>query len=171
VRALLCVALLLALAGSAAGADSPLFRRADGSAIVFPGTVRAWCGAKRLNVFSVAQRIRQSRWQLQIARKHLQPGRVVRFSWRHENGILTFVYDAKTHNEASQGAENSHATITLRRVSCRLGHAVEIGLSGTIASEFSDGRPVRVSGTYRGSGSARDPVRGLRARRPRRCAP
>jgi hypothetical protein len=27
---------------------------------------------------------------------------------------------------------------------------VEIGLSGTIASEFSDGKPVRVSGTYRG---------------------
>jgi len=149
VRALLGVALLLAVTGSAAAADSPLFRRANGSAIVFPGTVRAWCGAKRLNVFSLG-RIRQSRWQLQIARKQLHPGRVVRFSWRRANGIAIFVYDAKTHNEASQGAEGSHGTVTLRRASCRLGHVVEIGLSGTIASEFSDGKPVRVSGTYRG---------------------
>ena len=101
-------------------------------------------------MFSLAQRIRQSRWQLQIARKHLQPGRVVRFSWRRENGILIFVYDGKTRNEASDGAEGSHGTVVLRRASCRLGHGVEIGLSGTIASEFSDGKPVRVSGTYRG---------------------
>jgi hypothetical protein len=150
VRALLCVVLLLALAGSAAASDSPLFRRANGSAIVFPGTVRAWCDAKRLNLFSLAPKLRQSRWQLQIARKHVHPGRVVRFSWRHANGIGIFVYDAKTRNEASEGAEGSHATVTLRRASCRLGHMVEIGLSGTIASEFSDGKPIRVSGTYRG---------------------
>ena len=149
-RAVLCVAVLLVLAGAAAASESPLFRRANGSAIVFPGTVRAWCGAKRLNVFSLARTIRQSRWQLQIARKHVRPGRVVRFSWRRENGIAIFVFDAKTHNEASQGAENSHGTVTLRRASCRLGHVVEIGLSGTIASEFFDGKPVRVSGTYRG---------------------
>jgi len=70
VRALLGLALLLALAGSAAASESPLFRRADGSAIVFPGSVRA--------------------------------------------------------------------------------SLVRIGLSGTIASEFSDGKPVRMSGTYRG---------------------
>ncbi len=38
----------------------------------------------------------------------------------------------------------------LRRATCRRSGAVEIGLSGTIASEFSDGKPVRVSGTYRG---------------------
>ena len=149
-RALLCVALLLVLAGSAAASDSPLFRRANGGAIVFPGTVRAWCDAKRLNVFSLTRRVRQSRWQLQIARKQVHPGRVVRFSWRHANGIGIFVYDAKTRNEASEGAEGSHGTVTVRRASCRLGHVVEIALAGTIASEFSDGKPVRVSGTYRG---------------------
>ena len=92
-RALLSVVLLLALTGSAAASDSPLFRRANGSAIVFSGTVRAWCDAKRLSVFSLAAKLRQSRWQLQIARKHLHPGGVVRFSWRHANGIGIFVYD------------------------------------------------------------------------------
>jgi hypothetical protein len=121
VRALLCVALLLALAGSAAASDSPLFRRANGSAIVFPGNVRAWCDAKRLNVFSLTRRVRQSRWQLQIARKHVHPGRVVRFSWRHANGIGIFVYDAKTRNEASDGAEGSHGRVTLRRATMPTG--------------------------------------------------
>jgi len=150
VRALLSVVLLLALTGSAAASDSPLFRRANGSAIVFPGTVRAWCDAKRLNIFSLASKRRQSRWQLQIARKHVHPGGVARFSWRHANGIGIFVYDGKTRNEASDGAQGSHGTVMLRRATCRPGGAVEIGLSGTIASEFSDGKPVRVSGTYRG---------------------
>jgi hypothetical protein len=150
VRALLCVVLLLAFTGSAAASGSVLFRRANGSAIVFPGTVRAWCDAKRLNIFSLAPKLRQSRWQLQITRKHVQPGRVVRFSWRHANGIGIFVYDAKTRNEASEGPEGSHGVVTLRRATCRRGHAVEIGLAGTIASEFSDGKPIRVSGTYRG---------------------
>jgi hypothetical protein len=150
VRALLGVALLLALAGSAAAADSPLFKRADGTAIVFPGGVRAWCDTKRLNVFSLAQTVRQSRWELQIARKQVRPGRVIRFSWRGANGIGVFVYDAKTHNEASQGAEGTRGVVTLRRATCRRGGALAIGLSGTIASEFSDGKPVRVSGTYRG---------------------
>jgi hypothetical protein len=150
VRALLSVVLLLTLTSSAAASDSPLFRRANGSAIVFPGIVRAWCDAKRLNIFSLPSKLRQSRWQLQIARKHVHPGEVVRYSWRHANGIGIFVYDGKTRNEASEGAEGSHGTVTLRRASCRRGGAVEIGLSGTIASEFSDGKPVGVSGTYRG---------------------
>jgi hypothetical protein len=155
VRALVAVVLLLALAGSAAAADSPLFRRADGSAIVFPGAVRAWCDSKRLNVFSLARTVRQSRWQLQIARKRVRTGRVIRFSWQRANGIGAFVFDGKTRNEASQGAEGSQGVVTLRRATCRHGGALAIGLSGTIASEFSDGKPVRVSGTYRGSVGSR----------------
>jgi hypothetical protein len=148
-RPLLALGLLLALAVPAAASDRPLFRRADGSAIVFPRAVRAWCGRKNLNVLTVG-RIRQSRWQLAVARKHVRSGHVIRFSWRDANGIRIFVFDAKTHNEASEGAEGSHGVVTLRRATCRRGGVVEIGLSGTIASEFSDGKPVRMSGTYRG---------------------
>jgi len=150
VRALLGVALLLAFAGSAAASDSPRFRRADGSAIVFPGAVRAWCDGKSLHVLSLG-RIRQSRWQLEVARGGVRPGGVIRFSWRRANGIGVFVFDAKTHNEASEGAEGSRGVVTLRRATCRRGGSLEIGLSGTIASEFFDGKPVRVSGTYRGT--------------------
>lgn len=153
-RALLGIALLLVLAGAAAASTSPLFRRADGTAIVFPGAVRAWCDAKSLNVLTPG-RIRDSRWQLEVVRTSVHTGRVVRFSWRRENGIGIFVFDAKTHNEASQGAEGSRGVVTLRRATCLRGGSLEIALSGTIASEFFDGKPVRVSGTYRGTvGSA-----------------
>jgi len=152
VRALLAVAVLLALAGSAAAftGQSPLFRRVDGSAIVFPTGVRAWCGGANLNVVSLG-RISQSRWQLEVPRRRVHPGRIIRFGWRHAHAIVIFVYDAKTRNEASQGTEGSHGVATLRRATCRRGGALEIRLSGTIGSEFSDGTPVRVSGTYRGS--------------------
>ena len=80
----------------------------------------------------------------------MHPGRVVRFTWRRESGVRIFVYDAKTHNEASEGAEGSHGVVRLLRATCRRGGAVEIRLSGTIASEFSDGKPLRMSGAYRG---------------------
>ena len=149
-RALLGVALLLAVVGSAAASDRPLFRRADGSAIVFPGAVRAWCDGKSLNMLNLG-RIQQSRWQLEVARTSVHAGRVVRFSWRRANGIGIFVFDSKTHNEASEGAEGSGGAVTLRQATCRRGGSLEIGLSGTIASEFFDGKPVRVSGTYRGT--------------------
>jgi hypothetical protein len=103
------------------------------------------------DVVTLTRSLKQSRWELEIARTHVHPGRVVRFNWRDTNGIGVFIFDAKTHNEASEGAEGSHGLVTLQRATCRLGAVVEIGLSGTIASEFSDGKPVRVSGTYRGT--------------------
>ena len=148
-RALLALALLLAVSGPS-GASSPVFRRADGSAIVTPDKVRAWCDAEGLHVYSLGS-IHQSRWQLEVARKQLRSNHTVRFSWQRENGIGIFVFDAKTHNEASEGAEGSRGVVTLRRATCRRGGSLEIGLSGTIASEFSDGKPIRASGTYRGS--------------------
>ena len=152
-RVALIGTLVLVISGSAA-TGSPLFRRANGSAIVFPGTVRAWCDATSLEVASLG-RIEQSRWQLEVARKRLQPGHTVSFSWRRANGIGIFVFDAKTHNEASEGAEGSRGVVTLRRATCTRGGPLEIGVTGTIASEFLDGKPIRVSGVYRGTvGSA-----------------
>jgi hypothetical protein len=122
--------------------------------MVFPGAVRAWCDRQSLNVLSLG-RIRQSRWQLEVARTSVDAGRVVRFSWRRANGIGIFVFDAKTHNEASEGAEGSRGAATMRRTTCRRGGTLEISLSGTIASEFFGGKPIRVSGWYRGTvGSA-----------------
>ncbi len=149
VRALLAAVLLLVVSGSSAGTSSPVFRRADGSVISFPGPVRAWCDDQGLYVLSLGS-IRQSRWQLELARRDVRPAHAVRFTWRNANGVGAFVFDAKTRNEASEGAEGSHGTVTVRKATCRRGGALELGFAGTLASEFSDGKPVRGSGTYRG---------------------
>ena len=130
---------------------APLFRRANGSAIVFPGTVRAWCDAKRLNVFSLARRTPA----VALAapdRAEARPPADVSFgsAGGTRTGSASSSMTRRRKTRRRSGAEGSHGTVTLRRATCRRGGAVEIGLSGTIASEFSDGKPVRVSGTYRG---------------------
>lgn len=142
--------LLVVVSGSSAGPGSPVFRRSDGSVISFPGRVRAWCDDQSLYVVSLGT-IRQSRWQLELSRRHVRPGHAVRFTWRNANGVGAFVFDAKTRDEASEGAEGSHGTVTVRKATCRRGGALEIGFTGTLASELSDGEPIRGSGTYRGS--------------------
>src|SRR4029079_15823140 len=104
-RALLGVALALVLAGSAAASTSetPVFRRANGGAIVFPGAVRAWCDRTSLNVMHLATSIRQSRWQLEIPRRSVRPGGVIRFGWRHPHRLRLFFFHGEArHHEASR---------------------------------------------------------------------
>jgi hypothetical protein len=149
--ALLAVAVC---AASASAATTLVFRRADGSAITFPKTVRTWCDTGGLHAVGFGT-IGQSHWQLGIARMNVRSGRVLPYSWQRPNGVELFVFDAKTRNEASEGAEGSHGRVEPRRASCARGARVEIAVSGVIASEFSDGKPVRVSGTFVGRVGAR----------------
>jgi len=148
-RTLAVVALLLVSAVAAGAASSPRFVRSDGSAILVPGAVRAWCDTEGLHVLTLG-RINQSRWQLSVARRDVRPGRSVAFTWMRRHGIEVFVFDAKTRNEASEGTEGSRGRIMLRRATCRRGGMLALGLSGTIGSEFSDGKPIRMSGTFQG---------------------
>jgi hypothetical protein len=148
-RTLLLLLIVLGVCATSAAADGLVFRRADGSAIDFPGPVRTWCDRDGLHVATVGT-IRQSRWELGIARASVRSGRVWRFSWEHPNGVEVFVFDAKTRNEASDGPEGSHGRVLLRRATCARGGRVEIGLSGVIASEFFDGKDIRVSGAFVG---------------------
>ena len=144
--AIVVVFLSLCCASATAAAEL-VFTRADGSTIVFPEAVRTWCDSDGLHAV-VLGTARQSRWQLGISRKNVRNGRVVPFSWRRTNGVELFVFDAKTRNEASEGAEGSHGRVELRRASCAPGARVVISVDGVIASEVSDGRRVRVSGTF-----------------------
>jgi hypothetical protein len=140
---------LVLCAGSARAATSPVFERADGTSIAFPGTVRAWCDRGRLYVVTLGT-IRQSRWQLSLTRTSVRDGRAVAFTWRRPNGVELFVFDAKTRNEASEGAEGSDGRVRLRRATCARGGKLEIALSGILASEFSDGKRIRASGLFAG---------------------
>jgi hypothetical protein len=139
------------LAGFAAAqtGSSLAFNRQDGSRISFPGTVRAWCDRDALHVITLGG-IRESRWQLSLARRTLHSARAIDFTWRRTNGVELFVFDAKTKNEASESAEGSRGHVVLLRNSCTVGAGFEIGLSAVVASEFFDGARVRVSGTLQG---------------------
>jgi hypothetical protein len=94
--------------------------------------------------------LRQSRWEFGIARTKVRSGAVLPYSWMRPNGVALFVFDEKTRNEASEGAEGSRGRVELRRASCARGAQVVITVSGVLASEFSDGKPVRISGTFSG---------------------
>jgi len=149
-RVVLAIVLLVFCSSAFAreAADDLVFRRSDGSAIAFPGSIRAWCDRDGLHVLTLG-RTSQSRWLLAIARQDVTRGRVVRFGWRDPRGVELFVFDARTRNEASEGAEGSHGRVGLRRATCARGGPLEIGLDGVLASEFGDGRAIRFAGTFR----------------------
>jgi hypothetical protein len=149
VRALALTLVGLTIVGSANAATTLVFRRPDGSAITLPKTVRTWCDGDGLHAVGFGT-IRQSHWQLGIARKNVRSGLVLPYSWKRPNGIELFVFDGKTKNEASEGAEGSHGRVALRHASCGRGARVVVDVSGVLASEFFDGTPVRVSGTFSG---------------------
>lgn len=140
---------VILLPGSAAAEGNLVFHRVDGSVIAFAGDTRAWCDSSALHVATQARRS-QSHWTLTVARRDVRRANVVRFTWRRPNGIELFVYDGKTGNEASEGAEGSTGRVSIQKGSCRLGRALELSVAGLIASEFSDGKAVRVSGHIRG---------------------
>ena len=139
------------LAGSAAAetGSNPSFNRQDGSRISFPGTVRAWCDRDALHVVTLGG-IRESRWQLGLARKTMHSGQAIDFTWRRTHGVELFVFDAKTKNEASESAEGSRGRVVLRRTSCSVGGAFEIAVFAVIASEFFDGTRIRARGVLSG---------------------
>jgi len=139
------------LVGSAAAdtSSSFAFNRKDGSRISFPGAVRAWCDRDALHMVTLGG-IRESRWQLSLARKTMRVGQPIDFTWRRTHGVELFVFDAKTKNEASESAEGSRGRVVLRRTSCSLGDAFAITMSAVIASEFFDGTRIRASGTLTG---------------------
>jgi len=150
VRILVVGSVALAVWTASASAETTLaFERADGTAIHFPKGTRAWCARDGLHVVTLGA-IRDSRWELGIPRKNVRSGRVLPFSTARPNGVEIFVFDAKTKNEASEGAEGTRGRVQVHRAVCVRGARLVIGISGVIASEFSDGKPVRASGTFEG---------------------
>ena len=152
--------LLLAVGGSAAEARV-VFKRADGSVIRFAGTPRAWCGPWESDVarpsVHVALGSVKHRWHLSAVRRDLAIGRPIKFPkdfvWNRPRGALLFLADGS--NEASTAEEESSGSMEFSRVTCRRGGVVAFSIQGILGSEYSDGEPVRVSGTYRGRVSQR----------------
>ena len=94
---------------------------------------------------------------MSAVRRDVVVGRRIKFPndfvWNRPRGALLFVADGE--NEASTAEEESSGSMEFSRVTCRRGGVVAFSIQGIVGSEFSDGKPVRVSGTYRGRVSAR----------------
>lgn len=164
-------ALLLALgclAPSAAcdGTDGPagpavnalVFERADGSRIQFAGEPRVWCGAwepgnvpdRAVHVLAGDFRNGGPVWQLQAVVDDAQPGRPLTFPnsfvWDQPRGAAIFVLDEP--NELSTQTGDSDGSITFSELDCGSGGEVRFTIDATIGSEFGDGPPVRVTGSF-----------------------
>jgi hypothetical protein len=154
---------IAAVLASAPAADpgNLTFRRADGSAMRFDGKLYVWCGrwepdvkVPALDVFLVRRR-GQSYWALSAVLRDVRRDPRVRFPigfvWNRPKGAQLFVYDRKTKNGASSEEEEAKGVITFSKITCRRGRSVTIRASGVLGSVFSDGTPVRVTGTFRGT--------------------
>jgi hypothetical protein len=156
---------------SSRAGEALVFRRADGSRIVFRGRVRAWCGAwntdnptRTLHVAVLRPDGRgyaRPFWTAFAVLDDVAVARVIRFSVRftefRPRGAAIFVYDRKTGNEASSEQEGSRGRISFAPVRCTQGHPVSFTVTGILGSELSGKKAVRVSGTFEGTVGKRPP--------------
>jgi hypothetical protein len=148
--------LCLGLGPSAAQAGLA-FERPDGSTIRFKGAPRAWCGPWEDGVarrsIHVASRSARRGWEMNAVRHDLEIGKPIElpnaFVSTRPRGAQLFVFDTPSI-EASSAEEESSGSIVFSRASCRLGGVVEFSVDAVLGSELFGGKPVRVSGTYRG---------------------
>lgn len=145
------------------------FRRTDGSRIVFRGRVRAWCGAwndlASTRTVHVAVMRADGRgfalpyWHVYAVAAQVARGKVIRFpvgiTGGRARGAEVFVADKRTGNEASTEEEEASGSISFAPVRCTPGSPVRFTIAAVLGSEFSDGTPIRVSGTYAGKVGAR----------------
>jgi hypothetical protein len=155
-------AIVATSAGSAAGTGPLTFHRVGGAPIAFSGKTYVWCGPwepgvsrRAVHVMRWPKQGRGSYWQLSGVLRDIRRDSRVRFPvgfvWNKPKGAQLFVYDSATRNEASSETEEARGTITFSEVTCRRGRSVTIRASGMLGSEFSDGTPLRVTGTFRGT--------------------
>ena len=158
----------LASAGSAR-ASGLVFRRANGSRIVFHGQVRAWCGAwndpgtaKSLHVAVMRSNgpgFALPYWHVWAVASGLVHGRAIRFpvgvTESRPKGAVVFVADSVTGNEASTEEEEAGGRIMFAPLTCTRGGPVRFTISAVLGSEFGDGKPIRANGTYEGTIGAR----------------
>jgi hypothetical protein len=164
----LAIALAASLAASgatAAPAASPDLRisnsvvltRPDGSAIAVKQTFRVWCGPWESDVrkpsIHVQAGSRSGLWQLTAVVADVRRHPVVRFphSFVFDKPTGGQLFAAHDRNEASSAEEESSGRITLSKVQCGKRLDIRFKVDAVLGSEFSDGTPV----TMRGSFSAR----------------
>ena len=100
-------------------------------------------------------------WHVSAVASDITRRRVIRFPVRafeaRPHGAVVFVGDSVTGNEASSEEEEARGSISFAPVRCTPGNRVRFTISAVLGSEFGDGKPIRVNGTYDGTIGARPP--------------
>ena len=156
-------------AGAAAPADGAAGLRVrdrlawshpDGTPVAFRPDVRVWCGRweRDVKVPSIHVRVgarTAPRWELNAVVADVKRRPVVRlphsFVFDHPTGAQLFATDGR--NELNSDTDPSSGRIRFQRVGCGKRLRVAFSLNGRVGSEFGDGEPLLVRGSF--SASAR----------------
>jgi hypothetical protein len=149
------VPLLLALAAPATAAPELRVRdHLDWKGAGFPGTVRVRCGPWSADASDPAIHVdvgsRNRHWELSAVLADVQEHPTVRFPhsfvFDEPNGAELFA--ATPHHEVSSAEEEARGRITFTKASCGENLRLAFRIDAKLGSEFSDGRPLRVKGSF-----------------------
>jgi hypothetical protein len=136
--------------------DRLSFTRPDGSAVPIARTVRVACRPWEPGVATRTLHIRAGTaegpfWALRAVVADVRRRPVVRFPnafvWDRPKGADLFALDGA--NELSSGVEQASGRITFQRVRCGSRPAVRFRVRAVLGSEFFDGEPMTVRGSFR----------------------
>jgi hypothetical protein len=140
-----------------------VFTRANGSAVTFPAGAKsvAWCGPwdaeldlemPTLHIFFGTPQP-AAYWSLSAVRADVRIGQPLAFPnsfvFNQPRNASLFVLDPP--NEVSSAEGGSSGSITFEELNCALGGQVRFTIDAMLGSEFSDGAPIRVQGSFRGT--------------------
>jgi hypothetical protein len=138
--------------------DRVTWTRGDGSTVSFARQVRVWCGPWESDVRVPSIHVRVGagatpRWELHAVLADVKRHPVVRFPnsfvFDHPRGAQFFATDGT--NELNSDGEDSSGRVTFDRVRCGRHARIAFRVNATVDSEFSDGEPLKVSGSFRAS--------------------
>jgi hypothetical protein len=165
----LAIGLLLlatALGGAATSSAAPDLRisnavvltRPDGSAVALRPQIRVWCGPWASDVRKPSIHVRAGGrggvWMLSAVVADVRRRPVVRFPhsfvFDKPTGAQLFAGDGS--NETSSAEEESSGRITFTRVHCGRRLDIRFRVDGVVGSEFHDGAPIAVRGSFSARG-------------------
>jgi hypothetical protein len=138
--------------------DRLSWSRPDGTPVAFPRDVRVWCGrwSSDAKVPSIHVRVGSGltpRWELNAVVADVKRRPVVRlphsFVFDHPTGAQLFAADRR--NELNSDTERSTGRIRFQRISCGRRLRIAFRANGRVGSEFGDGEPLIVRGSFSAS--------------------
>ena len=138
--------------------DRLTWSQPDGTPVTFPRDVSVWCGRweRDVKVPSIHVRVGSRtapRWELNAVVADIRRRPVVRlphaFSFDRPTGAQFFATDGR--NELNSDTDESSGRIRFQRVGCGKRLRIAFTFNGRVGSEFGDGDPLTVRGSFSAS--------------------